>query len=135
MDPMFDPVLDKRVIVKGKSKQLMMADKSCDFDDRFTLYLITRLPNPHFSPELQAQTTVVDFTVTMSGLEDQLLVDICGHERPDLEQQKDELTVAIANDKKELKAIEDKILHLLATNEGGLIGYRKACLGKTKGSP
>jgi len=38
-----------------------------DYDMNFMAYFITRLPNPTFSPELQAKTTVVDFTVTQKG--------------------------------------------------------------------
>lgn len=35
--------------------------------------------------------TIINFTVTTTGLEDQLLVDVVKNERPDLETKKDEL--------------------------------------------
>jgi hypothetical protein len=37
---------------------------------------------------MQAQTTLVDFTVTRDGLEEQLLAEVVRAERPDLERSK-----------------------------------------------
>ena len=37
------------------------------------MYLQTKLANPHFKPEVAAQTTLVNFCVTEIGLEEQLL--------------------------------------------------------------
>lgn len=48
----------------------------------------TKLANPHFPPELQAQTTLINFTVTPVGLEEQLLGQVVSRERPDLEALK-----------------------------------------------
>lgn len=39
----------------------------------FDLFLVTRLSAPQFSPETSAKVTVIDFTVTALGLEEQLL--------------------------------------------------------------
>ena len=51
-----------------------------DFDKNFKMFMTCRLPNPSFSPELSAKTTVIDFTVTQGGLEQQLLGKVISHE-------------------------------------------------------
>jgi len=41
-----------------------MGETEIELSKEFTLFMITRLPNPEFSPELYAKTTIIDFTVT-----------------------------------------------------------------------
>ena len=48
-------------------------DCQVEIADGFQLYCTTQLPRPHYTPELSAKVTLVDFTVTKAGLEDQLL--------------------------------------------------------------
>jgi dynein heavy chain len=72
-------------------------------------------------PEVCIKVTVINFTVTMKGLEDQLLVDVIKNERPDLEERKDKLVVSIANDQRQLLEIEEQILSMLANASGNIL--------------
>merc|ERR1719380_507381 len=86
VDPMLDPVLDKAIIKKGKNMYINVSDQNMDYNAKFTLYMTSRLPNPHFSPELSAKCTVIDFTVTLRGLEQQLLGRVLSMEQKHLEE-------------------------------------------------
>jgi len=64
VDPMLDPILERQIIIKGRNKLIILADQEMDYDDKFRMYMTSRLANPHFSPELAAKATIIDFTVT-----------------------------------------------------------------------
>ncbi|KAG8321106.1 hypothetical protein J6590_052482 [Homalodisca vitripennis] len=86
LDPVLDPLLGRNLIKKGRA--IKMGDKEVEYNSNFRLILHTKLANPHYKPEMQAQTTLINFTVTRDGLEDQLLAEVVKAERPDLEELK-----------------------------------------------
>ena len=88
-----------------------MGDKPIQYSPHFKLFITTKLPNPHYLPETSIKVTIINFTVTMKGLEDQLLVDVVKNERPDLEELIGQLVVQINSDKKSIKDIETDILN------------------------
>lgn len=55
-----------RALIK-KGKCLKIGDKEIDYNSEFQLILHTKLANPHYKPEMQAQTTLINFTVTRDG--------------------------------------------------------------------
>ena len=71
---------------------------------------------------MQAQTTLINFTVTRDGLEEQLLGSVVRKERPDLEMQKAELTRQQNEFKITLKQLEDNLLARLSSAEGNFLG-------------
>jgi len=76
--------------------------------------MTTKMANPHYLPEICIKVTLINFTVTPEGLEDQLLVEVIKVERPELEEERDKLVVSLAEYKRQLKNIEARILKLVA---------------------
>jgi dynein heavy chain len=91
IDAILDPLLSKQFVKKGKNLTVRLGSEDVEIANTFKLYLQTKLINPHYKPETAAQCTIINFIVTESGLEDQLLAMVVRVEKPDLEQTKEEL--------------------------------------------
>lgn len=121
IDPAMEPILLKQTFRTGGRLLIRLGDQDIDYNPQFKLYLTTKLPNPHYMPEVCIKVTIINFTVTLGGLEDQLLADVVAYERSELETQKNELVTQIADGKSQLKQCEDKILELLFKESDVLI--------------
>ena len=121
VDPELDPVLEKQTIQKGRNKVVMVSGQSTEWTDSFKLFMTSRLGNPHFSPELAAKTTIIDFTVTIGGLEQQLLGRVLSKEQRSLEESLQQLLEEITANAKSLEQYNKNLLERLSKTEGNLI--------------
>ena len=109
--------MHQEFIAEGGIKQIKLGDAIVDYDHLFKLFMTTKMPNPHYSPEVCIKVTLINFTVTQEGLEEQMLADVVVKERPDVEKQRDEIIVQMDKDQRTLKKIEINILKLLNDSE------------------
>ncbi|KRX08296.1 P-loop containing nucleoside triphosphate hydrolase [Pseudocohnilembus persalinus] len=121
IDPAIDSVLQKQIFDQEGRKLIRVGDKRVDYDPTFQLFLTTKLSNPHYLPETFIKVTIINFSITFEGLQDQLMSDVMKNEKPEIEQQRDETIVTIANSKKQLQEAQDKILQLLAEAKGMIL--------------
>ncbi len=121
IDPALEPILLKQTFLSGGRLLIRLGDSDVEYDPNFRFYMTTKLSNPHYLPEVCIKVTIINFSVTKSGLEDQILSDVVRLERPDLEEERNKLIMNINNDKNQLKAIEDKILKMLFESEGNIL--------------
>ncbi|KAL8275355.1 hypothetical protein Esti_000677 [Eimeria stiedai] len=121
IDPVLAPLVGRQTIRKGRSQYIKLGDKEISYNPSFKLFLQTRLSNPHYPPELQAECTLINFTVTEKGLEDQLLDLTMQKEQPglfrrriQLVKQQNEFTIVLAD-------LETTLLRDISSAEGDVL--------------
>ncbi|OMJ74343.1 hypothetical protein SteCoe_26764 [Stentor coeruleus] len=126
LDPTVDPVISKQYFKEPDGRILLrLGDSNINYDPSFRLYLTTKLPNPHYLPEVSIKVNIINFTVTFPGLEEQLLGDVVCIENNQVEKQKTQLITQMAADNKILKEIQDSILQLIGDSTGNILDDTK----------
>ena len=122
IDPVIDSVLEKNV--QGTTRKIVrLGDKEVEWDDNFRLYMTSKQANPHYTPEIAGKTMIINYSVTLQGLSDQLLNVTVRHERPDLEEQKEQLVIEMSDNKAQLAKLEDTLLYELSNASGVLLAW------------
>ncbi|CAM9445138.1 unnamed protein product [Ectocarpus fasciculatus] len=121
LDPSLEPLLQKQLFKQGGVNCIRLGDATVEYSEHFRFYITTKLRNPHYLPEVSVKVTLLNFMITPEGLEDQLLGIVVSQERPDLEEQRNTLILESAENKRLLKEIEDRILHIMSSSSGNIL--------------
>ncbi|KAK2532645.1 Dnah7 [Columba livia] len=121
LDPILEPLLLKQTFKQSGSICICLGDSTIEYAPEFRFYITTKLRNPHYLPETSVKVTLLNFMITSEGMQDQLLGIVVARERPDLEEEKQALILQGAENKRQLKEIEDKILEVLSASEGNIL--------------
>ena len=121
LDATLEPLLTRSTFKQGGSICIKLGDSVIEYNPKFHFYVTTKLTNPHYLPEISVKVTLLNFMITQKGLEDQLLALTVSMERPELEEEKVKLVLQSAENARQLKEIEDKIIEILSTSEGNIL--------------
>jgi dynein heavy chain 2, cytosolic len=121
VDPMFHSVLAKEVRAQGARQTVLIGDKPVDFSPQFQVYFCTQDASVALPPSLACMVNVVNFSVTRSGLEGQLLGATLREVMPHLETEKSRLLREEETLKMQLTDLESRLIAELASSEGNLL--------------
>jgi len=123
IDPVLNPVLNKEIRKTGGRVLIRLGDQDVDFSPSFMIFLATRDPAVHFTPDLCSRVTFVNFTVTPSGLTDQCLHSILRAEAPDVYEKRKFLITTQGECRVKLKNLEEELLNTLSECEGNILEH------------
>jgi dynein heavy chain len=120
LDPSLEPLLLRATFKQAGVEMIKLGDNIIEYSKDFRFYITTKLRNPHYLPEVATKVTILNFMITLEGLEDQLLGIVVAKERPELEEERQALIITSAQNQKSLKEVEDRILITLSS-EGNIL--------------
>ncbi|KAH9577240.1 Dynein heavy chain [Trypanosoma melophagium] len=122
LEPFMYPLLRKELRTEGAKRVIQIGDRrTVDYADGFQLYLITRSNDLRIPPDVLSYLTLINFSVTLSGLEGQFLGATIQHEQPELEKAKLEVLQKEEKLRLQLSSLEESLLNDLANSKGSLL--------------
>ncbi|KAB1264267.1 Dynein heavy chain 1; axonemal [Camelus dromedarius] len=64
LDPALEPVLLKQTYKQQGNTVLKLGDTVIPYHEDFRMYITTKLPNPHYTPEISTKLTLINFTLS-----------------------------------------------------------------------
>lgn len=125
LDEFIDPLIEKLLEIKCKryneNPSIVLENNKITIDSNFKLYLSTKLSRPVFNPTIYTKALVINFNITIEGLEEHLLGVVVRTERMDLEEQRVLLIEEIGLNKQILSTYEDSLLRELTKSTENML--------------
>eukprot|EP00929_Paragymnodinium_shiwhaense_P038466 TRINITY_DN20312_c0_g5_i1.p1 TRINITY_DN20312_c0_g5~~TRINITY_DN20312_c0_g5_i1.p1 ORF type:complete len:4379 (-),score=957.45 TRINITY_DN20312_c0_g5_i1:503-13639(-) len=123
IDCSLEPLLQKAFFKPAGRREyvIRLGETTVEYKQEFRFYMATPLHNPHFSPELFRQVTVLNFMATPESLQEHLLGVIVSKEEPDVERKRNSLFVEYAHSKAQLHEVETRIIELMTTGQANIL--------------
>lgn len=125
LDAALEPLLLQQKFKQGGTEMIKIGDSTIPWNDSFRFFMTTKLSNPHYPPEVCVKVSLVNFAITFTGLEDQLLGVVVVEEMPEMEEKKNSLVISNTRMRKELQELEDLILFMLSNSQGNILDDHK----------
>lgn len=119
--PCLYPLLRKDIYKQGARDVIRIGTKHLDYNPNFRMLLMTRNSNFTIPSRCKALVIEIDFSVTKSGLESQLLAMALRAEQPELESKKSQLLQQEEQYKMQLAELERELLEQLAMSTGNIL--------------
>ncbi|OHT02067.1 Dynein heavy chain family protein [Tritrichomonas foetus] len=128
IDGILFPIIRKDFVYSGARPSLKVGDREIDYNESFRLFLVTRDPSPQLHPTAASHVTIVNFSVTRSGLESMLLSLTLEKELPEIQQERTKLITEQEEMKLKLSKLEKGLLQALVSSEGEDILHNTALI-------
>ncbi|EAY07015.1 Dynein heavy chain family protein [Trichomonas vaginalis G3] len=112
-DPIIEPILSREFIITDGMKKISIGGEYIDYSPNFRLFMSTKYPNPHYSPEICSEVSLINFVTTQSGLSDFLMNSLIEVERDDLDKKRVSIMESNAENTNKLKTLEGQILTIV----------------------
>lgn len=114
-------IITSDIYSRYNKKMIQVGNKLIDLHDDFRLILVCKVNRVEMKDDISAYITVIPFTITESGLVDQLLSRTINLKKPELEEKRIQLLKNEGDLWVERLILQDKLLHELSTAQGDIL--------------
>ena len=121
LDPCLDNLISRTYTNTGKRLSINLGGRDVEFTPSFKLVLCCPLTDNRFDSFMSSLANVIDFSMTLKGLESQLLALVIEIDKVELKRRKERVALALSSHSKELEELNKSLLKRLSGAEGNLL--------------